>query len=179
MSRLVLAVRLFFQILLHQEVAERARQLVPPAEEGEAVHAESPSGSAAQPAAMRRSEAITLLATLQREARLVDFVTESIDGYSDAQIGAAAREVHRGCAHVLRRIFDLQPLRTEAEGTPLDLPADYDAQRFRLSGHVAGQGPYRGRLVHPGWQATQCELPQWTGSDAAANIVAPAEVEIA
>ena len=52
-----------------------------------------------------RSEAITLLAALQREARFVDFIQESLAGYTDAQIGAAARDVHRDCGTVLKRMF--------------------------------------------------------------------------
>src|SRR5687768_17051821 len=40
-----------------------------------------------------RSEALTLLAVLQREARLVDFLKEPIAGYDDAQVGAAVREI--------------------------------------------------------------------------------------
>ena len=55
------------------------------------------------------SEAITLLAALQREARFVDFIQESLDGYSDAQIGAVARDVHRDCGAVLTRMFALRP----------------------------------------------------------------------
>ncbi|MGV2334905.1 MAG UNVERIFIED_CONTAM: DUF2760 domain-containing protein [Planctomycetaceae bacterium] len=50
------------------------------------------------PAKPQRSEAISLLATLQREGRLLDFLKEPIDAYSDAQIGAAVRDIHRDCA---------------------------------------------------------------------------------
>ena len=45
--------------------------------------------------------------------------------------------------------------------------------------NVAGEPPYRGQLVHHGWQATRCELPQWSGNDAAAMIVEPVELELA
>src|SRR5690242_3139956 len=68
----------------------------------------------AAPLVSKRSDALSLLAVLQREARLVDFLMESIGGYSDAQIGAAVRDVHRGSAAVLQRVFNIQPLRTEA-----------------------------------------------------------------
>ncbi len=44
-----------------------------------------------------------------REARLVDFIQESLAGYSDAQIGAVARDVHRDSAAVLNRLFALKP----------------------------------------------------------------------
>ena len=55
---------------------------------------------AAEPAP-RRSDAITLLAALQREARFVDLVQEPLGEYSDDQIGAAARDVLRDCREVL------------------------------------------------------------------------------
>ena len=57
-----------------------------------------------------RSDAINLLAALQREARFVDFIKEPIAGYSDAQIGAAVRDVHRDCGALLERLFGLKPI---------------------------------------------------------------------
>src|SRR5207253_6846543 len=36
--------------------------------------------------------AVQLLAILQREGRLLDFLQEDVDGYADAQIGAAVRD---------------------------------------------------------------------------------------
>jgi hypothetical protein len=125
-----------------------------------------------------RSEAITLLATLQREARFVDFIQESLAGYTDAQIGAVARDVHRDCGTALKRLFDLRPAVGDEEGTEVVVPTGFDPARWRLTGKVAGEPPFRGRLVHPGWEATQCELPTWSGSAAAARIVAPGEVEV-
>ena len=47
--------------------------------------------------------ALQLLALLQRDGRLVDFLQEEIDAYTDAQIGAAVRDIHRGCRKVARR----------------------------------------------------------------------------
>ncbi|MCD4755860.1 MAG: DUF2760 domain-containing protein, partial [Deltaproteobacteria bacterium] len=40
---------------------------------------------------------VQTLGLLQREGRLIDFLQEDIEPYDDAQIGAAVREVHRGC----------------------------------------------------------------------------------
>jgi hypothetical protein len=132
----------------------------------------------AAPAPPARSEAITLLAALQREARFVDFILESLAGYSDAQIGAAARDVHRDCGAVLKRMFALRPVVTDEEGKEVEVPAGFDAGRWRLTGNVTGEPPFNGRLVHPGWEATICELPTWSGKADAAKIVAPAEVEL-
>ena len=70
-----------------------------------------------QPPKAARSEAITLLATLQREARFVDFIKEPLDGYSDAQIGAAVRDVHRDCGKVLDRLFAIRSLVDQEEGS--------------------------------------------------------------
>lgn len=127
-------------------------------------------------AAPARRDSLSLLSALQREARLVDFLQESIAAYSDAQIGAAVRDVHRDAAAVLERMLALRPVMSEAEGTTVEVRAD--AAQVRLVGNVTGNPPYRGTLRHGGWQATKLELPSWTGNEAAARIVAPAEVEL-
>jgi hypothetical protein len=126
----------------------------------------------------RRSEAVTLLSVLQREARFVDFVRESIAGYSDAQIGAAVRDVHQGCSSALDRLFGLQPLHQAAEGGSVEVPRNYDPAQFRVTGNVTGVPPFRGTLQHHGWKATKAELPEWTGTEASALVIAPAEVEV-
>jgi hypothetical protein len=125
-----------------------------------------------------RSDALTLLATLQREARLIDFLMEDLSGYDDAQIGAAARDVHRGCAAALERMFTLRPLRYQEEGAHVEIVAGYDPAQITLTGNVTGQLPLRGTLVHHGWQAMQCELPAWSGQEESARVIAPAEVEV-
>jgi hypothetical protein len=53
--------------------------------------------------------ALQLLSLFQREARLIDFTQENLSAYSDADIGAAARVVHEGCAKVLKEHFTIQP----------------------------------------------------------------------
>ena len=125
-----------------------------------------------------RSDALTLLATLQREARLIDFLMEDLTGYDDARIGAAARDVHRACAAALERMFDLRPLRYQEEGAQVEILAGYDPVQLMLTGNVTDQLPLRGTLVHHGWQAMQCELPAWSGQEESARVIAPAEVEV-
>ena len=138
-----------------------------------------PTPSAAVPKkGLHRSEAVSLLAVLQREARLIDFIKEPIAGYSDAQVGAAVRDLHKNCAAVLDRLFALQPFNAAAEGAPVEVPRNFDAAQFRVTGNVTGEPPFRGTLRHHGWKAAKCELPEWTGSEASALIVAPAEVEV-
>ena len=113
-----------------------------------------------QPPPVARSEALTLLAALQREARFLDIIQEPLGSYSDAQIGAAARDVLRNCAAVLARWFALAAICwRKKKGVPWRCRAGYDPQRFRVVGNVSGDPPFRGQLVHRGWLATKCDLP--------------------
>lgn len=121
--------------------------------------------------------ALQLLGLLQQEARFIDFIKEDVSRFSDADIGAAARVVHEGCNKAVNQHFTLAPVRTEAEGSRISLPAGFDAASVRLTGNIVGQAPFTGTLVHKGWQVTEVHLPKLTQAHNA-NIVAPAEVEL-
>lgn len=175
--RLFVAVRAFFRVLFDAATAKRVETVLLGAEPKPQLIEKPKPASAAKPKASR-SEAITLLAALQREARLVDFFMEKLDDYSDAQIGAAARDVHRDAAAVVERLFALQAVVDCEEGGSLEVPAGFDAGCYRLTGNVTGEPPFRGTVVHHGWRATKCELPAWSGVPSAVDIVAPAEVEL-
>ncbi len=194
MRRIWTAIKAFFATLFSRDVAAGVEQLLltrtepkhlPLAEKprGEAAPGETkpkPPAAAPKPAPPKaaRSEAVTLLAALQREARFVDFIQEPLDDYSDEQVGAAARDVHRQCRAVLERMFGLRPIVGDAEGAAIDVPAGFDAGKYRLTGKVAGQAPFRGQLAHHGWEAAKCDLPSWSGGKDSAMVVAPAEVEV-
>ena len=107
----------------------------------------------------------------------MDFLQESIASYSDAQIGAAVRDVHRDASKTLERTFALRPVRSEAEGASVEVPAT-GTGGVRLVGKVSGAGPGAGVLRHAGWQATKVELPESHLSAEAARVIAPAEVEV-
>jgi hypothetical protein len=121
--------------------------------------------------------ALQLLALLQRDARWIDFVREDLGGYQDAQIGAAARMVHEGCAKVLREHFSLVPVRDEAEGSRVTLQPGFDAAAVRVTGNVVGQPPFAGSLRHRGWRVTEVRLPK-LAEQHDAHVVAAAEVEL-
>jgi hypothetical protein len=188
MMRIALAFRVFFSILFDSALAARVADLlaggaVPVPDSIPAAKAATSTKTVAPPAISKpatpaRSEALTLLATLQREARLIDLVQESLDAYSDAQIGAAARNVLRDSSKVLERLFALRPVVGGAEDELVDVPVGFDSQRWHVTGKVSGEPPFRGRLAHAGWQATQLQLPTWTGSADSAQVIAPAEVEV-
>lgn len=177
MHRVWTAIRAFFAALVSGETARRVDEALrgPTAA---ALEAPKPKPKEPpKPKAPLRSEAVTLLSALQREARFIDFVQEPLAGYSDAQIGAAARDVHRDCGAVLQRLFAIRPVVDEEEGAAIEVPAGFDSGRYRLTGNVTGEPPFRGRVAHHGWEAAKCDLPEWTGSKTAARTIAPAEVE--
>ena len=121
--------------------------------------------------------ALQLLGLLQRDARFIDFVEEDIKGYSDADIGAAARLVHEGCRATLREHFTIRPVRDEAEGSRVTLAEGFDATAVRLTGNVVGKAPFNGSISHRGWLVDDVRLPKLTGSHNA-KVIAPAEVEL-
>ena len=182
--RLFLALRVFFRTLLNSSFSQEQQKLLAAEPTAEPVGLPAPQAPAskAKPATTtktpQRSEAITLLAALQREGRLVDFLMESLDDYSDDQIGAAVRDVHRDCKEVLNRMFDLRPAASQEEGQTVELAEGFDPGRYQLVGNLTEGQAVHGTLVHRGWQATQTEVPLWTGTEASAKIVAPIQLEI-
>lgn len=121
--------------------------------------------------------ALQLLQLLQQEARFVDFIKEGIDSYSDADVGAAARQIHNGCSKVIAQYFSIDVVNDSPENSRIEVPTDYDAKSIKLEGRVQGDGPYAGTLIHPGWKVTATNLPKVTNTDSL-HILAPAEVEV-
>jgi len=175
-ARIGLAFRAFFAVLGDPEMAARFLDA-----SGGAVSAPAaPAAPAAAAPTLRQASpdaALQLLALLQRDARLIDFVGENLADYSDTQVGAAARLVHEGCAKVLREHFQIVPVRDEAEVSRVALPAGFDAAAVRLTGNVVGQPPFNGSLRHRGWRVAEVRLPQLAeGHDT--RVLAAAEVEL-
>ncbi|HHJ38167.1 MAG: hypothetical protein AXA67_03495 [Methylothermaceae bacteria B42] len=121
--------------------------------------------------------ALQFLGLLQGEARFIDFIEENISGYSDADVGAAARIVHEGCRKVLHDHFDIEPVRGEKEGTRITIPKGFDPAEIRITGNIVGQPPFQGVLVHRGWRVSNVKLPQLSEGHKV-EILAPAEVEL-
>lgn len=121
--------------------------------------------------------ALQLLGLLQKEARFIDFIKEDVTGFSDSDIGAAARVVHKGCVKVMQQYFELEPVRKEPEGQRITLPKGFDPAAVRLTGNIVGEAPFTGTLVHRGWRVTGVKLPKINPGHESA-IVAAAEVEL-
>ena len=167
--RLKFAFRSFFSILDHSRLPEDVvSELVTVPERPKPAHA-PPLPDAADRAAQ-------MLALLQRDGRLLDFLMEDLAAYQDAQIGAAARDVHAGCVQALSRYVTLTPVLDEEEGQAVTVDGHADPARIKVVGNAAGQPPYRGVLRHRGWEATRIELPPLPATGR--TILAPAEVEV-
>ena len=118
-----------------------------------------------------------MLALLQRDGRLIDFFTEDIASYTDAQVGAAVRELHQNCRRVLERYVKLEPILGSAEGQSVTIQAGFDPAAIKVIGNIVGNPPLRGVLRHRGWRITQVQFPRLP-EGAGRSVVAPAEVEI-
>jgi len=128
--------------------------------------------------APRDDSALRLLALLQQEARLIDFIQEDIGTYDDAQVGAAVREIHADCRKALAERVVIERVFAEPEGTDLEIAVGFDPNAIRLTGNVRGEPPFTGTLQHCGWRVVKVSLPASPG-DADVRVIAPAEVEIA
>lgn len=133
--------------------------------------------SAPPPPEVTHASGLWMLSVLQREGRLVDFLQEEVAGFTDSEVGAAARVVHEGCRKVLEQYVSLEPVLPQEEGERVTVPSGFDAQRMRLTGNVTGQPPFQGELRHHGWVAKNVRIPV-PSSTMDATVIAPAEVEL-
>jgi hypothetical protein len=205
MARISLAFRCFFRLLFGRDLPREAGEFLPPgaappallpepkkaepkkveakdARPEPVVKAEPkvearPSVSRADLASHHKEGALALLSLLQREGRLVDFLREGLGDYSDADIGAAVRDIHRGCSKVIAEHFVMEAVMPGEEEARVVVPVGFDPGEVRLVGKVSGQPPFKGTLRHHGWRVLEVKLPTLTdGVDR--HVVAPAEVEV-
>lgn len=185
-SRLLLGILLPFRLLVDGELAARvarvtrgeAETLPPGAAPAPQIEEAVTSKKAPEaPAPDPHASALQVLAILQRDGRFVDFLSEDVGSFSDAEVGAAARLVHDGCKKVLKQYFTVEPVRKEDEGARITVEKGFDASQIRLTGNVSGEPPYQGTLAHPGWRVTGVNLPE-PAKDVDLKVIAPAEVEL-
>jgi hypothetical protein len=126
-------------------------------------------------------EFMHLLSRLQEKGRFVDFIMEEIGGYSDQQVGTAARFVHDGCRAVVREYLDLAPVQSGEEGASVTVSQPRHPAELQFLGKSALAFPVTGRLVHRGWKVVTSRLPHISTSgehEQSADVIAPARVEL-
>ncbi len=181
-ERIAFSFRCFFSILFRGVIPDDiVRKMIK-----HAPAAEQPAPAAAPVSRLRVAEApapdtqdraVQMLALLQRDGRLIDFLSENISAYPDVQLGAAVRNIHETCRQALERYVQLEPVLNSEEDQPVTVEAGFDAAAIKLIGNVAGALPLRGLLRHKGWRVKEIKLPplaQGTGR----LVIAPAEVEL-
>lgn len=157
-DRFVLSLKSFWRILTDPEFASRVEPLF----------SRAPTGPD-----------LRVLAVLQRDGRLIDFLEENLDGYTDAQIGAAVRDIHRGCRKCLHDYLTIEPIIDAPEEQRVTVPGDFDPAAIRLVGNVNGKPPFQGVLKHHGWRVRSVQLPTLPATRDDTSVLSPAEVEIA
>jgi len=164
-NRILIAFQAFFNVLFHPEIAQRVQGVLNPPPPPPPEPLKPPSYD------------LRVLALLQRDGRLIDFLMEQIDGFDDAQIGAAVRDIHAKCRKSIIEHFTIEPI-GGTEGTSLQVHVGYDPATTRLVGQVAGSGPWKGSIVHSGWQASSVKIPEIPGAFAEVPVLHPVEVEV-
>jgi hypothetical protein len=157
LNRIWLALQAFWHVLTDRDFAARV----------ESLFRKAPTGPD-----------LRILAVLQRDGRLVDFLEEDIDNYSDSQIGAAVRDIHRGCRKSLHDYLTIEPVINAAEDERVTIPQDFDPAAIRLVGNVNGSPPFHGALKHHGWRVRAVHLPLLPVARDDSSVLSPAEVEI-
>jgi hypothetical protein len=120
---------------------------------------------------------LRMLALLQAEARLVDFLLEDIRGLPDSQIGQAVREVHKKAQAALKQHAVIVPVLSGNEGDTSTVPKGFDPSAVRVIGNVTGEPPFTGQINHPGWRVKELKLAS-PPEGADEFVLQPAEVQI-
>ena len=189
MSNLSLAFKSFFSLLFSGKLPEDVqialnltRRIVTPTGAAKPAAEAAAAVPKAVESAKAADGAVQILSILQREARLIDFLEEDIAAYSDEQVGAAVRDIHKNSRAALERHVKLAPVVDGVEGTNTNLAsAGLDAKdtlRLRIVGKVPADGKVdAGILRHRGWRVEKVDLPA-TPMGKKATILAPAEIEV-
>ena len=176
LNRIVLAFRAFFNLLFSGELSPEILIALNLSRRSAAAPTKAAAPAPAAPAVHTSDGALQILAILQRDSRLIDFLMEDVSGYSDDQIGAAVRELHDQCRDAIARYVTLTPVIDGVEGTYAKAPAQ-DPNLVKFVGNVPAKPPAGGTLRHKGWRATKVDLPNLPAKQDA-SIIYPAEIEI-
>lgn len=180
MNRISAAFKSFFSLLFAGELpADVARSFgyskAATAKPAAGAPSKPQAGPVAGPAAGPDDGAVQILAILQRDARLIDFLMEDVSSYSDEQVGAAVRDVHGQAREAIGRYLRLAPVVDGVEGVYVKTDSIANGA-FKLIGNVPPSGRAAGGLLrHKGWKAEKVELPAGKPAD---GLLAPAEIEI-
>ncbi len=134
-------------------------------------------GPIVAPAPKPTGEPLQLLAILQAETRLIDFLLEDLSAASDAQVGLGVREVHKKAQAVLKKHLVIEPILPGEYEDSVTVPKGYNPSSISVIGNVTGEPPFTGKLSHNGLRVKEIKLPtRPEGQDP--MVLQPAEVEM-
>jgi hypothetical protein len=179
LSRLSLAFKSFFGLLFRGKLPDDVQIAL-----NLTRRAAAPAAPAAppKPPAQPADGAVQILGVLQKEGRLIDFLMEDISQFSDDQVGAAVRDIHKNSRAALDRHLKLVPVIDGVEGALTRLAASglgpKDTASLRLVGKVPADGKVEaGILQHRGYKVEKIDLPALKPGEKV-TILAPAEIEV-
>jgi hypothetical protein len=183
LNRISLAFRSFFSILFKDALPSDVAQAYGyskalPVKTAPVKTAAPAPAPPPKPQAGPADGAIQMLGLLQRDARLIDFLMEDIGPYTDAQVGAAIRDVQAQARESLTRCLRLIPVIDGVEGdfTP---SGTLSSTEVKFIGNVPADGkPSGGLLRHKGWKAQAVDLPAPSVGGGTGAVIAPAELEV-
>jgi Domain of unknown function (DUF2760) len=183
-ERVAFALRCFFAILIHARIPIDIQERLSTSSSAGLAPVAPPASAPAtklkpveRPPTDSPDRAVQMLALLQRDGRLIDFLAEEIAPYPDVQLGAAVRTIHDSCRQVLDRYLKFEPILATEEDKPVTIEAGFDPGTIKLVGNLKGEPPIRGILRHKGWRVKEANLPP-LANESGRMVLAPAEVEI-
>ena len=180
MNRISFAFRSFFSILfggtLAADIAQSFGYFRPAPVRMQQPPATAPAAAPAKEKVQAKTQdgTVQILALLQRDARLIDFLMEDLASYSDEQVGAAVRDVQAQSKQLLVRHFKPTAVIDAIEGDPVKI-ANFNSADLRFTGNIPAKGTApAGVLRHKGWKASMVDLPSAPSS----LLLAAAEIEV-
>ncbi len=125
----------------------------------------------------RGGSAKQLLSILQKKGRLLDFLSQNLDHYSNDQVANVARVVHDQCKKALYSYCEIKPIYSDKENSEITIEENYDKYSVDLIGNVNQQKKMTGKLIHQGWKVEKITLPN-VALETNLDILQPAEVEV-
>ncbi|MGF1582894.1 MAG: DUF2760 domain-containing protein [Gemmataceae bacterium] len=163
-GRYWLAKRTALKVMMDQEFAATIRELIEPPPEPDTPP--KPDGTP-----------LRVLNLLQREGKLLDVLLEDLQGVEDVQIGQAFRDVQLKCQKALKEHLEFAAVIDAESDADVEVPAGFDPSAIQLTGNVTGEPPFKGTLIHPGWQVKEIKLSK-PAEGVDELVVQPAEVEM-
>lgn len=178
------ALRVAFKAFLAELNSKNPQNFFPPSAESQKFLLGESLEQDASPVFHRRSEAIELLAALQREARFIDFIKDDLSDTNCSRdtLFEVVKMVHDRCAETCEKYFAIRPLVGEIKQGASKAPKGDSAQeknttQLKSTTEDTNSQPNK-RIIHPGWHATRCDLPVWQGDKKDEFILAPREYEV-